>query len=155
MNYDEIQAQKAAKDEAPLKTLLNTVKGPKKETGDTRNETEKDFARMKSKPIAIDSRADIFKYITIAIAVIGFVAGIICGNAFPISEIEATGLYTSPFETTEKFNTVLMLTTWIGTAITAIGTWAIYCILEALDNLLLEAKRVKSYIEFKIDKENQ
>ena len=132
MNNDEIQAQKAVKDEA-----------------------KKDFARMKSKPITIDSRAAIFKYITIAIAVIGLIAGIICGNTFPISEIEATGLYTSPFETTEKFNAAMMLTVWVGTAITAIGTWAIYCILEALDNLLLETKRVKSYIEFKIDKENQ
>lgn len=84
----------------------------------------------------INSHADTFLYISVAIAIIGFIVGIICGTAFRIVELKETGLYASSVETVKKFNTGMMFLVWAGTSVTTLICWAIHCILDSMNSML-------------------
>ena len=109
------------------------------------------FERLKQKKVEIDSSAPFFLYATIAIIVIGFVAGIICGSVFSVVDVTGIGEYLSSFETEEKFNTGMMFVVWASTAITALISWAVHCILNSLDSIHFEIKRIRMYNEYAID----
>ncbi len=94
--------------------------------------------------ITINSRADIFKIIAIIIAAVGIIAGIICGFVFPSTEIVQKSIYLSP-KAEEVFNAGIMFAVWLGTAFSTISYWAIYCILDSMDNMLIELKRANRY----------
>lgn len=117
------------------------------------NTNNTELKAIRRKIITIDSHADIFKYIAIAIAIIGFIAGIVCGYVFSVNEIRDVGKYISRYEVEESFNVALMVITWIGTAAFSFGTWIVYCILYSMDNILMELKRTNEYHRHNKEKE--
>ena len=122
MDYDEIQRRKNA------------------------NSTE--LKAIKRTHIYIDSHADIFKYITIAVAVIGFIVGIIIGAKTPTIEYGYSKIYYD-----EGFNVVAMLIAWGVTAAASFGCWVIYCIFDSMDNILRELTRANEYTRQSAEKE--
>lgn len=144
MNYDEIQAQRANENKAPTQPPVGMIKEPKKE--EPISEAQSEYGRMKLKPVTIDSHADLFKYAVIIIAIIGIIAGIICGASIPAVEFD----YRS-FDTESDFNVALMFAVWAGTAISSLAIWAVYCVLDTLDKIHIEVKKIKNIVDFKTD----
>ena len=114
-----------------------------------------EFERLKQKKVYINSHSAFFMYATIAIIAIGFVAGIICGSTFSIPEVKMIKIYPETVETVEKFNVGMMFIIWASTAITALASWAVRCILESLDGIHCEIKRSRMYTEYSIDSQNK
>lgn len=69
--------------------------------------------------------------VTLAIVVLGLIGGVILGFKFKTIEI-------GYFSTEEKFNLVLMLSTWIGTAMYAVPCFALASALENQEQILSE-----------------
>ncbi len=95
--------------------------------------------------ITIDAHSTLFQIITIAIAALGLVAGIVLGFALPMSVRE----YSFSKYATEIFNWPLMLGIWITFAVIALGSWAMYCHLNNQEETLIELKRINSNLSNK------
>lgn len=90
-------------------------------------------------------KSKIYKIISILIAVIGFIGGIVAGNIFKIAETkDALFSYT-----TYKFNTSLMIGVWIGTILVVLIFIGIFFILKNQENILaaINTPEEKSEIE--------
>jgi hypothetical protein len=122
-------------------------KDTKEQSFKTKNSME--LSAIKRTYITIDSHADIFKYVTIAIAIIGLIAGIIIGASIPVVKYGFSNIYYDE----EKFNIAAMLITWGATAVASFGCWTIYCNLDSMDNMLMELKRANEYNRQNTEKE--
>lgn len=108
-----------------------------------------DNKKVSTPYITVDTHAALFKYIAIAVAVVGFVAGIICGAVMPVIELDYLGFDVDD----EAFNFVAMLVVWIITAASTLGCWTVYCILDSMDNMLIELTRANHYHKQNTEKE--
>ncbi len=83
-----------------------------------------------------DSRAEIFKYITFAIGIIGIIAGILCGTL---------EMYSYGIDFSGDFNFAIALIVWLITVPFAIGSWIVYCTLIVMEQMLIELGRANIY----------
>lgn len=129
------------KDESPIATLVNMVKEPKKV--DDKEQRE----------ITTNSHAEKFRTLSFVVIAIGLLAGVICGIAFPAFVTKDIGTYSSVITTEKTFNFGLMLIVWLGSAGAAIFPLVVYCILDCMDNILIELKRANHYHKQNTEKE--
>lgn len=89
------------------------------------------------------SRTKAYLYIAIAILVLGFIGGIVLGDAFKIRELTYESSISVKYnEYEETFNSALMLYSWIGTLLFDLFVFAVHSICYRLD-LLIDKNRVE------------
>lgn len=115
-----------------------------KERQNQSNVYTSDNKKVSTPYITVDTHAALFKYIAIAVAVVGFVAGIICA----MLEIYSFGI-----DFSGEFNFAVALVVWIITAALTLGCWTVYCILDSMDNMLIELTRANHYHKQNTEKE--
>lgn len=77
-----------------------------------------------------------YKYLTVAILLIGFISGIGFGYAFSIENTIAAEFSWQEDEIEEKFNAIAMLITWISTLAVCIIPLSIYSICIRLEMII-------------------
>lgn len=76
-------------------------------------------------------KSSTLRTITIVVAVLGLIGGVVLGFKFKTVDVNR-------FYTTEHFNTILMLSSWIGTALYVIPCLAIASVLDNQDMIMSE-----------------
>ena len=88
----------------------------------------------------------IYKVIAIVLLILGFFGGIVLGDIYSIplsqdGELSWKNLY--PSESTEKFNSTLMLGTWLSSFVLSVFIFSIYSICSRLE-IIIENTTIKN-----------
>lgn len=94
-------------------------------------------------------RSFLFLVSTIITGIIGFIFGIVYGNAFPAIkyEYEYANIQAGDLLPVETFNWPVAFGTWIVFAIIALGFWALYCHLANQEETIKELKILNSKVK--------
>ena len=96
-----------------------------------------------------------YKYLTIAILLIGFISGIGFGYAFSIENTIAAEFSWQEDEIEKEFNAIAMLITWISTFVVCIIPLSIYSICTRLEMIINNTYPKRKQKNIEIDTETE
>ena len=96
-----------------------------------------------------EKRSFLFLVSTIVTGIVGFIVGIIYGNAFPAIEYEYefANIQKGDLIPVETFNWPVVFGVWIAFAVIALGFWAIYCHIDNQEETIKELKLLNKTIK--------